>query len=53
MRWLHKQIPSKQQAIQEVQKAAAPVLDKLSKVREEHRRIDAQIEREIRLIRDV
>lgn len=44
---------SEQTATQEAQRAVAPLRAKLDQVREEHRRIDAQIERELRLIRGV
>lgn len=43
----------KKAIVEEVKKSAAPVLAKLDEVRKEHQRIDAQIEREIRLIRGV
>lgn len=53
MSWFRQEHESKETAIREVRESAAPVLAKLEKVREEHRRIDAQIERELRLIRGV
>lgn len=52
MRRRRRNVP-KEAVAQDVKESAAPVLARLDKVREEHRRIDAQIERELRLIRGV
>ena len=44
---------SVERVVEQVKDAAAPHLDLLRKLQEEQRRIDAQIEREIRLIQNV